>query len=67
MEFDLKKYVDLSNVKLEAYRLLSQIDNKTGFPYNLDMDDLSELKSIAKKDYKIKRGGAEEEVLVFLV
>ena len=67
MEFDLKKYVDLSNVKLDAYRLLTQIDNKTGFPYNLDIDDLSELKSVAKKDYKTKKGGAKEEILVFLV
>lgn len=67
MEFDLKKYIDLANVKLEAYRLLTQIDNKTGFPYNIDIDDLSELKSVAKKDYKTKKGGDSKEILVFLV
>jgi hypothetical protein len=65
---DLEKYIDLSLIKLGAYRLLSKIDNQTGFPYNLDIDDSDELKVVAKKEYmKSKIGGSEEQILVFLI
>lgn len=65
---NLEKYIDLPLIKLQAYRLLSRIDNQMGFPYNLDIDDSDGLKVAAKKEYmKPKIGGAEEQILVFLV
>ena len=68
MEFQLEKYIDLPLLKLQAYRLLNKIDNDTGFPYNLDVDDISELKVAAKKNYSSKKtGGSDEQILVFLM
>ena len=65
---DLEKYIDLSLIKLNSYRLLSKIGNQTGFPYNLDIDDSKELKLAAKKEYlKPKRGGSKGQILVFLI
>ena len=68
MDFELEKYIDFSLLKLQAYRLLNRIDTDTGFPYNLDIDDVSEIKAASKKDYaKAKTGGSDEQILVFLV
>jgi hypothetical protein len=66
MDIDLEKYIDLSSIKLEAYRLLCGVDNQAGFPYNLDIGDLTAVKDASKKEYLVKTGGSDE-ILVFLV
>lgn len=65
---ELKKYIDLQTIKMQSYRQLNRINNSIGFPYNLDIDNSSEISTVAKKNYiKPKIGGLEDQILVFLI